>query len=342
MKIPQGRGGRTIVQRRRFLTAAAVGFAGVCLPLPSLGRSTVTGKLRLGVITDVHQDVMHDGVERLAAFIQSARDAEVDFIVQLGDFCQPHERNRPFLEAWDQFAGPRYHVLGNHDMDGGRGRDHTVEFYGMPSRYYSFDRGGIRFIVLDGNDPGGATGGYARHVASEQQAWLDGRLAACALPVIVLIHQPLESSGGVDNREAVRAVLEKSRGESCPGVVACLSGHLHRDYVRPINGIAHVQINSASYVWLPAKARRQVYREALHQAHPYLDHVAPYRDPLWAIVTVDHDAGTLAVQGRSSAWVGPDPWERGASESDYPRDRNRPAISHWSGPLFSSLPRGDR
>jgi hypothetical protein len=113
-------------------------------------------------------------------------------------------------------------------------------------------------------------------------------------------------------------------------------GHCHQDCVNRIGGIAHVQINSASYVWLPGNARRKIYDEASHAKHPNLHHVAPYRDPLWALVTLDLDAGTLSIQGRASAWVGPDPWERGAPEKDYPRDKNRPAISNWNGPLRES------
>ena len=30
-------------------------------------------------------------------------EAKVDFIVQLGDFCVPIERNRPFMTIWNGF-----------------------------------------------------------------------------------------------------------------------------------------------------------------------------------------------------------------------------------------------
>lgn len=317
--------------RRHFITTTA--GTTLALALPGLARSAASGKFRFGVITDIHQDVMHDGVERLTAFIQAMREEKVDFIVQLGDFCQPKPANQPFLAVWNQYQGPRYHVIGNHDTDGGFKREQTVAFYGMPARYYGFDQHGIRFIVLDGNDPGGKGGGYARHVAADQQAWLERELAATTLPVVILIHQPLESAGGVDNQEEVRAILEKDRGPEHPGVVACLTGHLHQDYVRRIHGIAHLQVNSASYVWLPANAQREIYDPAVHRAHPSLRNVAPYRDPLWAVVTIDHDAATLTLKGRSSVWVGPDPWARGAPEQDYPHDLQRPAISDWAGVL---------
>ena len=319
--------------RRRFLASSFGTAAALTLPLPALARANAKGKLRIGMISDIHQDVMHDGMSRLAAFLDAMRGTKPDFIVQLGDFCKPTVANKPFIDLWNAYGDPSYHVIGNHDMDGGFKREQTVAWYGMPGRYYGFDHGGVRLLVLDGNDPGGTKGGYNRFIADEQKAWLDAELEKTKAPVVLMIHQPLNLPGGVINQEEIRAVLEKPRSPNHAGVAAVFSGHCHQDYVNRIGGIAHVQINSASYVWLPDNARRNVYDEESHRLHPYLNHVAPYRDPLWAMVTLDLDVGTLAIQGRASEWVGPDPWERGAPEKDYPRETNRPAISDWSGSL---------
>ena len=309
------------MHRRRFLSHT-ITLAG----LPALTRAAAGGGVRFGVITDLHQDVMHDAVSRVTAFVDAMTAAKADFIVQLGDFCVPAEKNRAFLAAWNRFAGPRWHVLGNHDMDGGRKREEAVAFLGMPARHYTFDAGGVRFVVLDGNDRGGKARGYARYVADDQLRWLDETLAAAELPVIVFIHQPLDNDEGVENHAAVRALLEKPRAGR-PGVAAVLSGHLHQDYLRTLGGIAHLQINSASYVWVGDKCRRTVYDEALHKAHPHLASVVPYRDPLWALVTVDPAAGTLTLSGRSTEWIGPDPWQRGTPEKVHPRETCRPAIT---------------
>ncbi len=67
-----------------------------------------------------------------------------------------------------------------------------------------------------------------------------------------------------------------------------------------------------------------------------MDNGAPYRDPLGAVVTINHEAATLALNRRASAWVGPDPWARGALEKDYPHAIRRPAISDWSGPFWAT------
>jgi len=324
----------TQINRRHFLARVSGTAAALALPLPALARATGKGKIRIGMISDVHQDVMHDGMHRLGAFLDAMREAKPDFIVQLGDFCKPTAANKPFIDLWNAYEGTRYHVIGNHDMDGGFRREQTVEWYGMPARFYGFDHGGVRFLVLDGNDPGGTQGGYNRFIAEDQKAWLDAELENTHSPVLVMIHQPLDNDWGVVNRDEIRAVLEKDRGPKHAGVAAVFSGHCHQDYVNRIGGIAHVQINSAAYVWLPANARMNVYDEALHQKHRNLNHVAPYRDPLWALVTLDLDAGTVDVQGRATEWVGPDPWERGAPEDRYPRAKTRPAISNWQGPIL--------
>jgi len=321
------------LSRRRFLARASGTAAALSLTLPALARAKDKGKLRIGMISDIHQDVMHDGIKRLGAFLDAMRGAKPDFIVQLGDFCKPTAANQPFLDMWNTYDGPRHHVIGNHDMDGGFRRDQTVEWYGMPGRFYGFDHGGVRFLALDGNDPGGTNGGYNRFIAADQKTWLENELETTKLPVVALIHQPLDLPGGVVNQEEIRGVLEKDRGPDHAGVAAVFAGHCHQDGVNRIGGIAHVQINSASYVWLPGNARRNVYDEESHHKHPHLNHVAPYRDPLWALVTLDLEVGTLTIEGRASEWVGPDPWQRGAPEKDYPREKNRPAISDWTGPI---------
>jgi hypothetical protein len=62
--------------------------------------------------------------------------------------------------AWDACARPRYHVLGNHDMDGGFSREQTASFVGMPARHYTFGGGKFQGVVPNGNDPGWKAGGY--------------------------------------------------------------------------------------------------------------------------------------------------------------------------------------
>ncbi len=315
------------------LTKAAGALSGE--PIPQ------TQGVRIGVITDVHQDIMHDGEQRLTQFVKAMRDVDPDMIVQLGDFCVPHERNDKFLSIFHAFARPHHHVIGNHETDGGYTREQVVEYFGMPSRYYSFDHEHLHFVVLDGNDRGGSSGGYPRFIAPDQVNWLRDDLASTRLPTIVMVHQPLDSSDGVDNRADIRAVLEQAnQSPDQAHVIAVLAGHSHIDLGRSINGILYLTINSASYQWVGSKHKHMSYPPEVHAQAPSLDRTCPYRDPLWAVLTIDLEHQVISVEGRSSSWVGPSPDEIGADwEHDYwgwnPRYA-QPRISSWRIPFATS------
>ncbi|MCL4178267.1 MAG: metallophosphoesterase [Verrucomicrobia bacterium] len=315
--------------RRTFLRRLAISSAALAGMSRSLGEGQVERKVRFGLIADVHQDVMPDGLERVKAFVKAMRIAQPDFVLQLGDFCVPAPRNQAFLEAWNEFPGRRFHVLGNHDMDGGYTREQTVAFNGMPGRYYAFDVGPVRNLVLDGNEPGGKAAGYRRFIGPDQLAWLERELAQTDRPCVLFVHQPFDAdhSGCLENSAEVRAVVDRAETRNPGNVVAVFSGHLHLDYVRAVDRIPHFQINSASYWWLgSAAAHRETFPPEVHRAYPYLTHVAAYREPLWALVTLDLDQGELSVEGRSTEWVGPDPWERG-EQSTWTKEQLRPAIA---------------
>lgn len=340
----------SIISRREMIIGAGIGAAGAALSIPTLARrrcsAVSSNTVRFGVIADVHQDVMHDGERRLSSFVDAMRESSPDFIVQLGDFCVPHARNDEFMAVWNGFDGQSHHVIGNHETDGGYSRDQVVEYFGMPGRYYSFDQSGVHFVVLDGNDRGGTSGGYPRFVADDQMKWLREDLASTDRPTIVLIHQPLDSDHGVDNRAAIRALLEQAR--NTPGhadVVAVLAGHSHVDYCRLINDIYYMMINSASYQWVGSKYRHASYPAEIHASASYLDHTCPYRDPLWAVVTVDLTHRSIQIEGRSTVWVGPSPRECGA---DYESGNwgwdpvySKPSISNWRFPFATVGDVGD-
>lgn len=319
------------MQRRRFLASTAAA-AGTLLAAPALRRlradAPATGKIRLGLISDVHQDVMHDGVERIAAFVEAMEKEQVQGVVNLGDFCVPHPRNDAFLAAFDRFAGPKLHVLGNHDTDGGFKREQALEYWNSPARYFSRDEHGLHLVVLDGNDPDGQKG-YPCSINDEQIAWLEKDLAATKAPTVIFIHQPIDAfDQHVRSAKKVRAVLAKANEEAgFKKVIAVFSGHAHLDYVKESDGIPHVQINSASYVWVSTKHPN--YDAAIQKSHPWVAATCPYADPLWAVVTFDVEAGRIEITGRETSWVGPDPWQVGLAEDRYQRSREfcRPAIT---------------
>lgn len=285
--------------------------------------------VRFGICSDVHKDLMHDADTRLKVFVDRMNREQVDFIVQLGDFCQPDPRNDDFMAIWRSFQGPGYHVLGNHDMDGGFTREQTVAYFKTPGKYYAFDCGDVRFIVLDGNDKKEpAQAGYARYIGLAQQQWLGDQLDKTDRRVIVFSHQALHEDGGVENGAAIRQILEAAnRAAGGRKVVACFNGHHHIDHCRRINGIDYVHINSMAYFWMGSKYRHASYSDEIHEAYPAIKYTAPYRDPLFAIVTLERD-GTCRIEGTQSQWVGPSPADLG-----YPKDdehRVIPGISNRS------------
>jgi len=238
--------------RRQFIQKSLLGASTLVLPW-ALKGSNKAQPLRIGICADPHKDIMHDADHRLQVFIDRMKNEKVDFIIQMGDFCFTDDRNLDFLRIWGQFKGPRYHVLGNHDMEDNPGldvsrlvhtREEVVAFWGMKAKYYSFDSGGYHFVVLDGNEhnPQPWTG-YFRYIGPEQLEWLKKDLAQTNLTTIVFSHQSLENFNGIDNREEVRKVLEEANSTAGHGkVVACFSGHHHIDYHTQINGIYYLQV----------------------------------------------------------------------------------------------------
>jgi len=266
-------------------------------------------KIQIGLVADVHQDVIPDGWARIQVFINEMTKRGADALVQMGDFALPHKYNQPFLDAWLKFEGLKYHVLGNHDTDSGFTKAQTMKWWGMSSRYYSFDMGGWHFVVLDGNDQNpGKWSGYVRYVAQEQRDWLAKDLAETDAPTLVFSHQKLESDDGIANSNEVRQVLEKAnRDADWQKVYACLCGHHHTDGLTDIAGIRYIHVNSMSYKWVGAQQKRKRFPDHIERAFPWVSHTAPYRDPLFTMLTLDPHAGSMSIEGKETEFIPPTP-----------------------------------
>jgi len=289
--------------------------------LPGAGSSRPP---RIGICADVHRDIMWDAEARLRAFVGEMQRLRPEFVIQLGDFCFPKPQNDAFLRIWNEFLGRRCHVLGNHEMDS-CSKQEIMDYWGMKRNYYSFEAGPFHFIVLDANyllldgsyvsydhsnyfrHPGARA-----HIPTEQLEWLREDLAATDNPSFVFSHQSLEHPKGARNGKAVRAIFEQANREAgFAKVAACFSGHHHIDYAVPINGIQYVQVNSMSYHWLGEKyAQLDRFGAATDRAFPALRCTAPYRDPLYAVITLD-PAGVITIAGKRSTFVPPTPADLG-------------------------------
>ena len=152
-----------------------------------------------------------------------------------------------------EFKGPRYHVIGNHDIDSISKEQFlaNVENTGIAKdkSYYSFDSKWVHFVVLDANylaDGRDCAPGNCKwtdtHVPKKELEWLRRDLEATKLPVVVLAHQRLDGRGShfTKNSDEVRKLLEKSGR-----VLVVFQGHDHRGGHSLIGGIHYYTLKAA-------------------------------------------------------------------------------------------------
>ena len=292
----------------------------------SLGRLEAQS-VKFAVISDIHQDLMCDCEHRLQVFLEAAKKAKVDFIIDLGDFAFPKESNAEFIKLWRDCPIEKYNVIGNHDADV-CSKQEFMDYVGMKSRYYSFDKGGIHFVVLDANHIY-KDGKYIPYkngnfyvpahmrefIDPEQIEWLKKDLQQTNLRCLIFCHQSLEM--GVGNRETVRAVLEEeNKRVGYTKVFASLNGHHHTNYEKEINGIMYIQINSASDQWLGDKYTCTTRFDAeQYKRRPALKYLLPWKDCLYGIVTINKKG--MKLKGRESEFIPPVPEDLKELEKEY-------------------------
>jgi hypothetical protein len=242
------------VTRRDFLKSSGL-VAGGLLAGPGLAHMDEPGRrpqLRFGMVTDVHyadeaargERHYRESLAKMSECVGLMNAQKVDFMIELGDFKDQGEPARErytlrYLETIEKlfrkFKGPRYHVLGNHDMDSLSKQQFQsrITNKGIPggSTYYSFDSRGLHLVVLDANYTTGGSG-YDHgnfdwkdaNIPAVELDWLRADLASTALPVIVFVHQQLDGEDDhcVRNAEQVRQVLQDNHR-----VLAVFQGHKH-------------------------------------------------------------------------------------------------------------------
>ena len=156
------------------------------------------------------------------------------------------------------------------------------------------------------------------YIDAEQQKWLKNDLANTTNPTIIICHQSLEKehAGGVTNGVNIRTIIEQANtDENQANIIACLSGHHHQDYVRTINDIPYIQINSMSYKSLGGGKYSNIrFPEHIEKAHPIVKLTFPYRDPLYTMLTIDPEQNTIHIEGRSTVYISPSPQETGLDD----------------------------
>ena len=302
-----------LLTRRDLLRTAAAASAAIALPkITSAAIGRLEKPVRIGLIADLHHDVMHDGLARTAAFVKAMAARRPDAIMQLGDFAYPNASNKKVIDLFNGAHKRSLHVIGNHDTDSGHTKKQCLDIWGMPRRYYARNIDGLWLLVLDGNDRGSPThkGGYPSYVGKEQTKWLKEQLASLEGPVIVVSHQPLAGAWAVDNSKEIQGIL----GEASDKVLLAINGHSHIDDVLRYKKVTYMHVNSASYQWVGGNHLHDSYSKDIHAKHPFIAYTCPYRHSLFATLTVNPKSLTIHVEGRKSEWVGPSPAELGADQ----------------------------
>lgn len=297
--------------------------------------------VKIGLIADFHHALIHNGLQRMNQFLDAAREADVDFIMELGDFHilayddqTPSGKHRRFdnrqldrkfelLRRFNGFEKPAYHTLGNHDCDYYT-YEETLKLYEMENNYYSFHCKGWHFIALDGNyfmDQGGnyvhyskgqyfKSGGKLPFLSPDQLIWLEQELAQGDEPVVIFSHQPLfDYPACIRNLSDFRSVIKKAK-ENGRKIRLCINGHLHVDDLDEVDGTLYYNMNAVSSGdWVGKAYAYQRFSDITEKNNPYLQYVIPYKKALFTIVTLDKNG--FRAEGREGGLVSPTAEELG-------------------------------
>jgi len=295
--------------RRDFLGAAGVVTTSILLPDQVLGSLKKLNKsVKIGVITDLHQDIMHDGPSRLKTFIDAMKFEKPDALMQLGDFAYPSKQNDIVTTAFEEAHPRAFHVLGNHEIDAGHSFDEVAKLWGMKGRYYTENINGLDLIVLDGNEKSTKhKGGYPSYIGDKQLEWLSLQLKSLKGPILIVSHQPLAGPSSVDNAKEVQDLINMNSNK----VIMAINGHTHIDHLSRVGKVNYLHVNSASYKWVGGSFRNKSYAENIHSKFPWIEYTCPYRDSLFITLTIDPKENRVLVKGRDSEWVGKSPSQLG-------------------------------
>ena len=250
--------------------------------------------VRFAHITDMHIQPDGPGAESFARALRDlqTRYPDLDFVLNTGDCVMEtlHAQKAEAESQWETFRNvldaecrlPVHHAIGNHDVWGWGlpadaqsslksdplfGKGMAVQQLQLPERYYAFDGGGWRFLVLDSTHPAEVAPGepYTGKLDAEQLEWLTQQIksTSSSTPVCIVSHIPVlaacefldgpnESSGNwvvpgawvhIDARRLWELFWEH------PNVKLCLSGHTHQVEDLRYHGLRYMTNGAISGNW---------------------------------------------------------------------------------------------
>ncbi|MEA3504549.1 MAG: metallophosphoesterase [Bacteroidota bacterium] len=251
-------------------------------------KSGVSAKksLQVAQITDIHLQPEEDAPRRLTNLLRHLHNnfPDVDFILNTGDTIMDAlvaNRSRADLQwkIWNDIIAKETFLqikncIGNHDIWGGGslsdpmyGKALAMDALNMESRYYSFNKNGWHFIVLDSSQINSNGEWYTAYLDEQQFDWLIDDLEKTPkhTPVLVASHVPILSAstffcGDSDRAEPgywkfpqswMHGDARKisSLFEKYPNVKLAVSGHMHMVDKVDYKGVSYLCNGSVCAKW---------------------------------------------------------------------------------------------
>ncbi len=247
---------RMTLGRRAFLHNGTLVMTAAACASSSLA-AVPTDPLKFGLITDLHyadkpaagSRHYRETLGKLAEAGSAFEKHGPAFLVELGDLIDAAdsvELEKRYLMTVDRefsaMCKDRHYVLGNHCVDTLK-KEEFLGSVGQDKSYYSFNRSGIHFIVLDAcfrcdDTPYGRKNSVwtDANVPPAELEWLAADLESSSGNVIAFAHQRLDvaNNHGVKNAAEVRRILESSGR-----VLSVFQGHSHNNDLTELNGIQY-------------------------------------------------------------------------------------------------------
>lgn len=280
--------------------------------------------IKFAVFTDLHYEHIPDGYERMINFLNNIKAEDVDFIMNLGDFCSPKKENKLLLNMLKSNGKPYYHAIGNHDSDL-YPKEEVINFLKMDNSYYAFTYGKVKFIVLDTcyiKTSNGYEPYFKRNydkskdiypiIPDYELEWLENQLNDNSEYYVIFSHHSLENDfakRGVYNREEIRKLIDRVNNTE-KKVLLCVNGHDHGDALEKIGETYYFGLNAMSYIWCGPEHEHFCYSKKTHKEYPFIKDMILYKDGLYAIVTIGEN-GNVNIKGMRGSYQNISPREVG-------------------------------
>jgi 3',5'-cyclic AMP phosphodiesterase CpdA len=127
------------------------------------------------------------------------------------------------------------------------GKPHVIKQLDIPGRYYSFQKLGWHFVILDSNNEKSGS------LDEEQRQWLEEDLAKlpAETPVLCMSHYPILSvstildGGNHTDSKYITSLFYKHHDKK----ITCISGHIHLQDAAEYNGVQYYCNGALSGFW---------------------------------------------------------------------------------------------